>query len=140
MPVSYEIDAARGLIRTRCSGVVELADVLGHFATLQRDPARPAWPDVLLDFTGLGSLPNAAQIGAVKDRMSWRPAFRFRFCAIVADRDVVFGIARMFQSMTTAFFEDVTVVRSVGDAEAWLEQLHARHGPGHAPRQGDAPA
>jgi hypothetical protein len=133
MPVSYEIDATRSLVRTRCSGTVELADVLGHFATLQRDPARPAWPDVLLDFTGLESLPSSAQLGAVKDRMSWKPAFRFRYCAIVADRDVVFGIARMFQSMTTAFFEDLTVVRSLPDAEAWLAQLYARHGPGQVP-------
>ena len=132
MPVSYEIDSARGLIRTRCSGNVELADVLGHFAALQRDPARPPWPDVLLDFTGLESLPHAFQVETVKDRLGWRPAFRFRYCAMVADRDVVFGIARMFQSMTTAFFENVVVVRSLVEAEEWLEQ-QARHGPPAGP-------
>ena len=138
MPVSYEIDSARCLIRARCSGAVELADVLGHFASLQRDPARPAWADVLLDFTGLESLPSVSHLDAVKDRMGWRPALRFRFCAIVADRDVVFGIARMFQSMTTAFFQDVVVMRSLIEAEGWLAQ-QASHGPPAGPG-GSTPA
>src|SRR5262245_11448086 len=133
MPVTYEIDAPRALIRTRCSGEVQLEDVLAHFAELQRDPRRPEWPDVLLDMTGLETLPNSGQLGAVKDRLGWRPALRFRFCAIVADRDVVFGIARMFQTLAGAFFEEVTVVRARIEAEAWLDQLHARHGPGQAP-------
>ena len=128
MPVTCEIDAARALVRTRCTGRVALQDVLEHFDTLQRDPARPARPDVLLDFTGLETPPTTPQLSAVKDRIGWRPGFLFRFCAIAADRDVVFGIARMFQSMTASFFEDVAVHRSLPEAEGWLEQRTGRQG------------
>ncbi len=38
MPVTYAIDAQERVIRTWCVGRVTLAEVVGHFRELERDP------------------------------------------------------------------------------------------------------
>jgi hypothetical protein len=40
--------------------------------------------------------------------------------AIVASEDVVFGMARMYQTRTSSHLPNVKVFRTLEDAEAWL--------------------
>ena len=119
------IDKAAGLIRTRCEGNVTLEEVLNHFQTLKNDPERPAHLDVFLDFREIKSSPSAAEIR----QASYGPLIlgglvKFGFCAIVADRHVIYGMARMWAVFAERFFTEVMVFRSATEAEMWL--THSR--------------
>ena len=121
MTVTYEIDAQRGLIRTRCHGVVVFGEVLEHFKILEADPTCPTRLDVLLDLSDVETLPTAGQVKAVALETN-RVLTRVRWgrCAIVAPSDVVYGVSRMFEMISEAYFNGLRVFRSLEEAEAWL--------------------
>jgi hypothetical protein len=123
MPISYEIDRSRSLIRTTCAGAVRLAEVLDHFGELEHVPNRPARLDVLLDLTTLETPPDADQLRMVAERIGWRPAVAFGRCAVVVSSDALYGVARMFGTFAGDHFTDFNVFRARADAEAWLD-LH----------------
>ena len=121
MAITYEIDAPRGRIYTTCSGSVMLPQVMAHFDALQRDPNRPARLDVLLDLTAITSPPEAPQIRAAADRVGLVEDLVFGACAIVADSEVMFGMARMFEAHARGHFAAVRTFRRRADAEEWLD-------------------
>jgi hypothetical protein len=121
MPVSYEFDEARATIHTRCTGAVTLAEVLGHFRELARDPDCPGRLDVLLDLGRLESLPSSNQLRSVSQEVAdLRTRVAFGLGAIVAPTDALFGMMRMFEVFASAYFKDVHVFRSLDEAQAWL--------------------
>ena len=65
MPVHYEIDEARSLIRTRCTGYVTLSEVLDHFHRLEAQAISPLRLDVILDLSEITSLPTSDQLRTV---------------------------------------------------------------------------
>jgi len=121
MPVVYEIDRARAIIRTRCVGDVSFEEVIGHFHTLESDPACPSLLDVLLDLSDMTSLPDPGDLREVSSHME-KVCKRVRFgaCAIVAPRTVLFGLLRMFEVFAEERFRTTRVFREIGEAEAWL--------------------
>ena len=128
MPVTFQIDGNAGIVRTRCTGLVTFAEVIDHFRELAEDPACPERLDVLLDVTGIASLPDPSQLRSVSveiDRLRHR--VRFGNCAIVAGSDVVFGMMRMFEVFAAEHFHSIRVLRDLGESEAWL----ASHHPGN---------
>jgi len=50
---------------------------------------------------------------------------RFDACAIVASRNVLFGMMRMFQVLAQNSFTTTQVFRTAEDAEAWLAAQEA---------------
>ncbi len=121
MPVAYEIDASRALIRTRCFGDCTFADVVGHFESLERDPALPREPDVLLDMSELGTLPKITELHEVVGLIQrLKPKTPLRHCAIVATRNAMFGLVRMFAVFAESQFRSVRVFRDRAEADAWL--------------------
>lgn len=125
MPITYEIDTTRGLVRTRCTGQVFLPEVLAHFDQLQKEPLRPALLDVLLDLRGLETAPKGDQLRTVADRIGRVGLQSFGRCAILVDRDLLFGVARMFEAFANTQFQEVSIHRQPGDAEAWLNRARA---------------
>jgi hypothetical protein len=130
MPVTYEFDRALALVRTRCTGDVTFAEVLEHFRELGRDASLPARLDVLLDLTGMRSIPESDQLRSVageverlRERVGWG------CCAIVASRDVLFGMSRMFQVFAEEHFAESNVFRGCEEAERWLASLRTGAGP-----------
>ena len=122
MPVTYRIDAARGVIYTRCVGNVTLEEVLGHFQALALDPECPDRLDVLLDLTEEITLPQSEELRIVSRAIARvRERVEFGACAVVAVRDALFGMLRMFQVFTEDLFCALEVFRSLPEAEAWLE-------------------
>ena len=122
MAVTYEIHRERNLIQTRCVGDTTLAEVLNHFDLLEHDRNRPAHPDVLLDLTEQASLPTAQQIRAAASRVGvakW--LIDFRACAIVVERDALFGMLRMFEVFAHGHFQRIRVFRDAGQARSWLD-------------------
>jgi hypothetical protein len=127
MPVTYRIDATRHLLRTVCTGRVNLVEVMDHFRQLKEDPACLGRMDVLLDVTNVDSLPDSNQIGAVGTAVgAIRPKVQFGACSIVAAKDAMFGMMRMFEVRAGDYFGAVRVFRKAADAETWLASQQAR--------------
>lgn len=122
MPISYQIDRTAALIRTRCYGHVTLHEVLGHFRDLRQESALPKRLDVFLDMHEVTSRPTAEEIRiASKEPGALQGTVTFGCCAIVVDRDALFGMARMWGILAEGSFVAVNVFRSTTEAEAWLE-------------------
>jgi len=58
MPVTYQIDKANGIIRTRCTGLVTIEEVIEHFRLLEQDPDCPDLVKVLFDLSEETSVPR----------------------------------------------------------------------------------
>jgi hypothetical protein len=121
MPIRYEIDRERGVIRTTCTEAVGLPEVLQHFRSLEAEDHLPDPLDVLLDLTRITSAPDGAQIQKVAGeirrllgKVSWGS------CAIVASGDLVFGVSRILEVRTEDSFVSIQVFRDLPAAEAWL--------------------
>ena len=128
MPISYTIDRSRRLIRTRCYGLVTLAEVLDHFHVLKSDPDCAANLDVYLDLRDMASSPTAEQIREASGGPEiLRGIVRFGCCAVVADRDAIYGMARMWEVLVEKSFTSVMVFRSDEEAEAWLTLCRMRN-------------
>ncbi|NJN50798.1 MAG: hypothetical protein HC809_02450 [Gammaproteobacteria bacterium] len=123
MPISYTYDSDLNLIRTVCEGFVSLRDVLDHFNALQRDSSVGIQANLLLDLRQQTSVPLIAQLADVTTQME-RVARELRFnrCGILADRERVYGVARMFQAMSSKLFNAVEVFNDPAAAESWLVQ------------------
>jgi len=127
MPVTYSIDAPGKMIRTTCSGPVKLEEVLDHFRTLQDDPVCTGQLDVLLNLSEVESLPQTTQLTNVTAAVSLvREKVEFRFCAIVASRDAMFGMMRIFEVFAGKYFRAIQVFRGAPEAEDWLAGQRAR--------------
>ena len=121
MPITYQIDAHQR-IRTRCTGEVTLEEVQRHFTNLSQDPACPDQLDVLLDLSQMTNVPSSEQIGAVPIELARvAPRVRFRYCAIIASREALFGMARMFGVFAEHYFLATRVYRTVAEGEGWLD-------------------
>ena len=128
MPIHYEIEPERSLIRTRCSGATTLGEVLEHFKTLRSDPRLPARVNVLLDLTALSSAPERDQLRAVVSEMKVVGAeLHWGVFAVVARTDLLYGMSRILGVFVEDSFTATGVFRQPGEAERWLDtQLGAR--------------
>jgi hypothetical protein len=126
MPVTYHLDPVRGFVETRCTGDVTLDEVLEHFRELEVDASLPDRLDVLLDLGAMTSLPESEQLRDVtraverlKAKVEWGA------CAIVARRDALFGMSRMFEVFTEELFARTRVFRERAAAQDWLANPRA---------------
>jgi hypothetical protein len=132
VPITYQIDAERRMVRTKCAGHVTLPEVIQHFRTLVKDPQCPDRADVFLDLSDVSSLPATPQISSVVSEVRrMRGKVRFDACAILATRDALFGMMRMFEAMAQDYFRVTRTFRIASEAEAWLalQQSSVEHRP-----------
>lgn len=140
MPVTYRIDAAEKIIRTNCSRPLTFQEVIGHFQTLRQDPACRGTLDVVLDVSGADALPDSSQLGGVKAELgAVREQVQFRICSVVAGRDAMFGMMRMFEVFAGQYFQAIRVFRESAEAEEWLASQRAALGAGHEPATRSTP-
>ena len=126
MPVTYQINRESGLIETRCTGEVTFDEVMGHFEQLEAEPSLPGRLDVLLDLEGTTTLPESGQLLEVAravDRL--KAKVQWGACAIVASRDALFGMIRMFEVFVEGMFVRTRVFRERKEAERWLSSIHS---------------
>jgi hypothetical protein len=129
MPVSYLLNPESCVIETRCHGDVTFEEVMRHFRELGEDPSLPERLDVLLDLDELATVPESAQLQEVAQAVGrLQPKVRFGACAIVASRDVLFGMSRMFEVFAEEVFVRTHVFRKRTDAEHWLAQQRSLRG------------
>jgi hypothetical protein len=121
MPVTYRIDTATKTIRTTSSRPLAFAEVMDHFRCLKEDPTCSGPLNVLLDVSDADLVPQTSQLGAVSAAVSTvRRKVQFQACAIVATRDAMFGMMRMFEVLASDYFTAIRVFRKMDEAEAWL--------------------
>ena len=122
MPVTYQIDRAKQLVRTSCTGATTLDEVLQHFAVLIQDPECPERLNVLLDLSEMTSLPGSEQLRAVATEIGRIvPRVQFLNCAIIAPKDALFGMSRMFEVFAEQYFAATRVFRTREEGAIWLE-------------------
>jgi len=110
MPVVYQIDGDKKIIRTRCLEPLTAGGVLEHFRTLARYPNCPERLDVLLDVSEATSVPLSENLRQVTREIARvRSRVQFGTCAIVASRD---AFLRMM-SIWEVFIEDYFLARHV---------------------------
>jgi hypothetical protein len=124
MPITFSIDMRASLIRTIGEGDVTPAEVDDHFTELSK-----VWPrgakqlDVLLDLSGCTSLPEILQLRAVVSRIQmFGGRKRFGVCAIVATRELLYGLLRVFELLASHRFVAVRVFRNEAAAMVWLRE------------------
>ena len=100
------------------------AEVDDHFTELSK-----VWPrgakqlDVLLDLSGCTSLPEILQLRAVVSRIQmFGGRKRFGVCAIVATRELLYGLLRVFELLASHRFVAVRVFRNEAAAMVWLRE------------------
>lgn len=122
MPISYRIDQARHLVLTTATGILADNDVLDLKRRLVADPAFRPDMRQLSDVRGITALQVTA--AGVRGMVALDSANASRLeghrLAIVTGEDVVFGMARMYQSMTEQNLPGVGVFRDYDAAAAWL--------------------
>ena len=121
MPVTYQIDPARKLICTTCSAPLRFTEVIEHFQTLKQDPACTGYLDVLLDVSNADTLPVSRQLGPISAEIgAVRAKVQFGICAIVASRDAMFGMMRVFEVAAGPYFRSIRVFRDPLEAQKWM--------------------
>lgn len=122
MPVSYQLSPETGFIDTRCTGALTLDEVMSHFRKLEADPSLPGRLDVLLDLDEVTSLPESTQLREVTRAISrLEPRVAWGACAIVASRDALYGMSRVFEVLVEGLFARTHVFRERGEAQRWLD-------------------
>lgn len=119
MPAQYFIDIKNNLVVSYCDGPLVYGDMLSHQSRLGIDPLFNASMNQLLDFgavtelhiasAGVRHLAEATLFSAVSRR-----------AIVVGDRDVYFGIARMYEMLRDRGPEQIHVFRKYDEAIAWL--------------------
>ena len=125
MPLSYRLDPAESIITTTGTGELRLHEVLAHFRELEEEPALPDRLDVLLDLAEVTTTPDSAHLKEVVVALD-RPEVRWGACAIVATRDALFGMLRMFEVFVEGKFESTHVFRDREQARSWLRSERTR--------------
>jgi len=130
VPITYVIDSSEKIIRTTCASPLTFEQVIGHFQTLQQDPACAGYLDVLLDVSEADALPESGQFGAINAELAAiRSKTQFGICAIVATRDAMFGMMRMFEVLARPYFLATRAFRARPESEAWLAEQRRAGNP-----------
>jgi hypothetical protein len=122
MPIRMIIDRAAGLIRTTGSGRVSGDDLVTYYHRLR---SHPDFRGDLNEIFDLSDVTDAAvdaddvrRLSGVTEEFTRRGvAVRV---AIVAPRDLEFGLARMYEMLQSQSLNEVRVFRDRADAEAWI--------------------
>jgi hypothetical protein len=118
MPTSYRIDKSLGMIFSSASGVVTDDDLRGHQRSVLADPDFDPRFNQIWDFQRVDDVEvSNAVLRALAESKSFSAESKR---AVVAPRDVVYGMARMFQMLHEEAPEAFRVFRSPAEARAWL--------------------
>jgi hypothetical protein len=119
MPMSYEIDGERSLVRCRTWGRLTNEELRDHYREISADPHFDP------SFRQLGDLRDVdlglLDAGAVREVAASRvfaPGVRR---ALVAPTDHAYGLSRIFAAYADTGLQEVQVFRDMAAAERWLD-------------------
>jgi hypothetical protein len=122
MPIHYEIDTQRGLLRSAFPGTVPPTEVRAFYAELRKHPDFRADLDQIADFSG--NTPSEWSPDEMRRVVRAEPFGPGARRAFVGPSDLVFGLSRMYSSLATSEGAGGTIApfRTLAEAEAWLER------------------
>ena len=124
MTIQYQIDPSIRLITTRAFAEVTIEEVLEHFDELLADPSYEPGLDALLDLVDCRTLLGIDEIRSVAGRATADlSSLRFGRLAIVVVSDALFGMLRMFHTLSEAAFSDAQIFRDRDQALQWLGEF-----------------
>lgn len=124
MPISFHLDPRRDTVLVRGAGTLSLDEVLRLL-----DDLAVAGPQI----RGKNGVIDAAHatdtqitfdgIRRISDRVSQLdPIFRGTRWAVIAPGDVMYGVARMYETLRSGGPFEVRAFRSASEAEAWIRR------------------
>jgi hypothetical protein len=124
MPIDYQIDHEHRLVTARARGKLTDADVFGYQQEVwsRRDVTGY---DELIDMTACETIevPSGDRVLQLAQLSASMDAESASKLAIVAPRDLAYGLGRMYESyrgVSALSTKEVNVFRSMIDAVAWL--------------------
>jgi len=118
VPAVHDIDVARGLVLTREWGELSDEDLRGLYERIRSDPAFDPSFRQLCDLRAVTKITTSADTLRFLAQSSIFQAGVRR--AFVVDREVDFGLARLFQTYSECEGGTVEVFRNMSEAETWL--------------------
>jgi hypothetical protein len=119
MPTALQIEPVNQRITVRLSGIVTPEELLELQATLRGEIDIDASWSALVDCSEMEDLQASAAI--IQHISGGTLSQRVGRLAIVASRDAIYGLARIYQTHTDS--ESVRLFRSMEPAIAWLGAL-----------------
>ncbi len=120
MPVTYRIDRERRRAVGSAIGTVSAQEFLDQQAAMALDPDFEPDFDQLYDLRKMKNFGGAANnVSALAVASPFATGSRR---ALVASSDVIFGLARMFQTLSDESGGEIQIFRDMDAAEAWLEE------------------
>jgi hypothetical protein len=122
MAISYRIDPQLGLVHTTATGVLKDEELLAHKRRLAEDPEFKPEMKELSDVRAVERLEVTTEgvRRLVATDQEQAPQLSDYKLALVVSTDIVFGMARMYQTLTEESVENVRVFRELDEARAWL--------------------
>jgi len=122
MPIEMHVDADLGLVRIEASGELTLQDLLDAIVPMVENPRfEPDMPQLVdlgrVEHTELAAGHMRALIDAFAKESERIGSGRV---AVYAPKPLLFGVARMFESLSERLPNELRVFRDRGVAEAWL--------------------
>ncbi|MBW1844511.1 MAG: STAS/SEC14 domain-containing protein [Deltaproteobacteria bacterium] len=128
MTIHYRIDASSNRIMTRVLGEVTIDEALQHFDELSVDPSYEPGMDALLDLTDCETLLDVDKIRTAAARATADlSTLRFGRMAIVVASEALFGMLRMFHTLSESAFSEVQIFRDRDEALQWLGGSGSTH-------------
>ncbi|MEM7034604.1 MAG: hypothetical protein AAF629_34000 [Chloroflexota bacterium] len=124
MPLSYQLLASEQLIVISGTGDLTTTDIETIIRQIHADPQWEPTYDYLFDYRGIeGTSAPIKDVYRIVDQVSlYRDVLAGSYCAVVAPNLVIYGFARVFQTLVSGWEMKLAVFRSIEDAYFWLEK------------------
>jgi len=125
-PISFEIDFSQRLKRAVFNGVITEEVLFHSYEKLLSEPDYDPTLNDLVDMRAVERLEASSKsVRRLVELFSQPELMSTNKLAIVAPESYIFGIARMYEIMSSETTEQIQVFRDMKDAENWLGILPA---------------
>jgi hypothetical protein len=123
VPVSYQLEPVRRLVRSRAWGVLTDREIEAHYTRLVHDPGFESSFRQLCDMTEVTRIDATAEmLRRLAQQAIFSPGTQRAFVAV---QDAHYGLTRMFQVFCELEGTRVEIFRDTADADAWLDPAPA---------------
>lgn len=121
MPIQYEIDKERRILRAVSVGGVDAAEVRDYLRRLESDPDYDPSFNGIIDVRSATAAVTPDDIRDIAELVRRRPKEASGRRAVIVGSDEHFGLMRMFEAYTSSGPTRYRVFRDSDEANAWLE-------------------
>jgi hypothetical protein len=119
MPLTYRVDPAQQILRSRGTDTLTVADIIAYFGQTRDDPEYDPAMHRVMDLREVTHLPSSEDVRTLASFAKTKPPEETARMAIIAPSDLAFGVSMMFKAFV-GYGERLIVVRNEAEAIAWL--------------------